>query len=336
VLAGIGLLGIWITANGAKRLLVDRDGSRPNLDGFAGLVAVAVACALALLLNPYGATLLSFLLRTATVPRPEITEWAPLEMTSLPGVLCLVLVGIGLVGLAFSRRRRSPEAVLTLFATILLTFMSNRHYPLLALTLIVAGGEHVADVWGRFTPAPKLPRVARGGLAAASLLAALLLVGLALHRWRCITINSQYFPFPAQVVALLKQSGFRGNLSVPFAWGEYALWHLGPGAKVSIDGRRETVYSDEVYRETLDFERGAGAWDALLKSSTTDLVLTQLGSPTANLMSRTEGWLPLYNDTFCVLFIRTGHPSLERILATQVPKLPDNGEGLCFPAPGYR
>jgi hypothetical protein len=336
VLAGIGILGVWITANGVKRLVADRVRWRPNLDGFAGLVAVAVACALALLLNPYGATLLSFLLRTATVPRPEISEWAPLELTSLPGLLCLVLVVIGLVALAFSRRRRTPEAVLTLFATVLLTFMSNRHYPLFALTLIVAGGEHVADVWGRLMPALGSPRAASRGLAAASLLAALLLVGLSLHRLSCITINAQYFPFPARVVALLKQSGFRGNLAVPFAWGEFALWQLGPGVKVSIDGRRETVYSDETYRETLDFERGTGAWDALLKSSTTDLVLTQIGSPTANLMSRTDGWLPLYKDTFCVLFIRAGHPSLERILETPVPKLPDNGEGLCFPAPGYR
>ena len=121
-------------------------------------------------------------------------------------------------------------------------------------------------------------------------------------RVSCIPINTQYFPFPARAIALLKQSGFRGNLAVPFTWGEYALWHLGPGVKVSIDGRRETVYSDAVYRETLDFEQGTGAWDALLKSGSTDLVLTHIGSPTANLMSHSDGWLPLYHDTFCVLF----------------------------------
>ena len=336
VLAGAGILAVWCMARGAPGLVAYRGRSGPDLGGIVQLAVVAVACVLALLLNPYGAGLLTFLLRTATVPRPEISEWTPLELMSLPGLICLVIVLIGFVGLAFSRRRRSPEAVLTLIATLLLTFMSNRHYPLFALTLIVAGGEHVADVWNRLMPALDSRRAMSRILAAASLAPALLWVALSLPRLTCILISAQYFPFPARAVALLKQSGFRGNLAVPFTWGEYAIWHLGPGVKVSIDGRRETVYSDEIYRETLDFERGTGAWDALLKSSATDLVLTHIGSPTANLMRGTDGWLPLYKDTFCVLFIRAGHPHLERIIAQPVPDLPDNGDGLCFPSPGQR
>jgi hypothetical protein len=336
VLAGAGILGIWIMAKGANQLLADRGPWGPNLGGFVQLVLVAIACALALLLNPYGARLLIFLLRTATVPRPEISEWLPLELTSFPGLICLVLAAIGIIGFAFSRRRRTPESIVTLFATLLLTFMSNRHYPLFALTLIVAGGEHVADVWNRLVPALGAQTAASRGLTTASLAVAVLWLVLSFSRLSCIPINAQYFPFPARVVALLKQSGFRGNLAVPFTWGEYALWHLGPGVKVSIDGRRETVYSDAIYRETLDFEQGTGAWDSLLKSSATDLVLTHIGSPTANLMSRTDGWLPLYNDTFCVLFIRARHPSFDRIVAIPVPGLPDNGDRLCFPAPGPR
>ena len=255
---------------------------------------------------------------------------------SLPGLICLVLAAIGIIGITFTCRRRTPEAMLTLFATLLLTFMSARHYPLFALTLIVAGGEHITDVWNRFVPALDSRSLASRGLTAVSLALALLWLALSFSRVSCIPINPQYFPFPARVVALLKQSGFRGNLAVPFTWGEYAIWHLGPRVKVSIDGRRETVYSDAVYRETLDFERGTGAWDALLKSSSTDLVLTHIGSPTANLMSHSDGWLPLYHDTFCVIFIRAHHPTLERILETPVPELPDNGDGLCFPAPGRR
>jgi hypothetical protein len=336
VLAGCGILGVWIIANGANWLLADRGRTGANLGGFVQLVVVAIACALALLLNPYGVSLLIFLLRTATVPRPEISEWLPLELTSLPGLICLVLVAIGIAGFAFSRRRRAPEAILTLFATLLLTFMSNRHYPLFALTLIVAGGDHVADVWNRFVPGFESRGAASRGFRAVSLAVALVWLALSFSRLSCIPISAQYFPFPARVVALLKQSGFRGNLAVPFTWGEYALWHLGPAVKVSIDGRRETVYSDAIYRETLDFEQGTGAWDALLKSSATDLVLTHIGSPTANLMSRTDGWLPLYNDTFCVLFIRARHPSFDRIVASPVPDLPDNGDGLCFPARGPR
>ena len=151
----------------------------------------------------------------------------------------------------------------------------------------------------------------------------------------CIRIEPYYFPFPARAVALLKRSGIRGNLAVPFDWGEYAIWHLGPSLKVSIDGRRETVYSDRSYRQSRDLERGTGAWDALLRTPpATDLVLAPDGSPTLNLLARTSGWLPLYQDTYCALFVREGLPDLDRLVRTPVPDLPADGRGLCFPAPG--
>jgi hypothetical protein len=112
------------------------------------------------------------------------------------------------------------------------------------------------------------------------------------------------------------------------------LWHLAPGVKVSIDGRRETVYSDETYRQSRDFERGTGVWDAVLKTGPpTDLILTRIGSPTVDLLSRADGWLPLYRDTCCLIFARAGLPSLGQLVQTQVPALPDHGGGLCFPGP---
>src|SRR5207248_600661 len=103
----------------------------------------------------------------------------------------------------------------------------------------------------------------------------LLLMALSVPRFGCIRVEPGYFPFPARAVAWLKQSGIRGNVAVPFDWGEYVLWHLGPGIRVSIDGRRETIYSDKAYRQSLDFERGTGVWDALLKTAPTDLVLAR-------------------------------------------------------------
>jgi hypothetical protein len=112
------------------------------------------------------------------------------------------------------------------------------------------------------------------------------------------------------------------------------IWHLGPGIKVSIDGRRETVYSDEVYRQSRNFERGTGLWDALLKSRpSTDLVLTANGTPTAKFLSQTNGWTALYHDTYALIFVRKNFPGVVQLTGTPVPALPDNGANLCFPAP---
>ena len=35
-----------------------------------------------------------------------------------------------------------------------------------------------------------------------------------------------------------------GRIVTFFDWGEYVIWHFGPRLRVSMDGRRETVYSD--------------------------------------------------------------------------------------------
>jgi hypothetical protein len=46
----------------------------------------------------------------------------------------------------------------------------------------------------------------------------------------------------------LVEAHVQGRLVTWFDWGEYAIWHLSPSVRVSLDGRRETVYSDVVLK----------------------------------------------------------------------------------------
>jgi hypothetical protein len=334
-LAGIAMLGLWIVARIARHIKHDSGTVNRGWGAVLHLGLLGTICGLALLLNPYAAELPRFLLRTATVPRPEITEWAPLGLLSLPGQLYLGLLAICSLGLAGSARRPGLEAILILSAAAVQPLISSRHYPLFALTLVVLGGEHIADVWNRaWVPWASREGPSRG-IAVISLVLSLLLLALSPPRFTCIRIEPFYFPFPARVIAFLKQSNVGGNMAVPFDWGEYVLWQLGPRMKVSNDGRRETLYSELSYRQARDFEHGTGVWDALLKNGpATDFVLAPLGSATVNLLSLSDGWVPLYRDTACVLFVRSRYPGLDRIVLSPVPDLPDNGRGLCFPDPG--
>jgi hypothetical protein len=334
VLAGVGTLVVWILVRAVDAV---RDTGRPlplRLGAVAHLAAVAMACGLALLANPYGAELIGFLLRTATVPRPEIGEWTPLSLLSLPGLLYLILLAIGIAALAGSRRPPRPEAIVLLGLTAILPLVSNRHYPLFALTLVVVCGQHIADLVSTLWPVAQSRLAQCRAVAAASLVVSLVLLSLTPPRLGCIRVEPLDFAFPARAVAFVKRSGFRGNLAVPYDWGEYVLWHLGPGVKVSIDGRRETVYSDESYRQSRDFEHATGVWNALLSTGLpTDLVLASNRSPTTNLLSQADGWLALYQDSFCTIFARAGLPSLGELVRTPLPAVPDDGAGLCFPGP---
>ncbi|QEH32834.1 hypothetical protein OJF2_13180 [Aquisphaera giovannonii] len=333
VLAGVAAVTLWIGVR-LVRVVRQQPTRAARLRAAWPLAALALACGVAPALNPWGFGLVRFLLRTATVPRPEITEWSPLVLTSLPGVIVLGLLATVLVSVAESRRRPLPESLLVLAVSAVLPMVSNRHYPLFALAMIVLGGGSIAKMWDRATSSLSPGRGGGGPVAAAGLAAALILAALVPGRLRCVRLDPYFFSFPARAVEYLRLGGADGNMAVPFDWGEYVLWQLGPKVKVSMDGRRETLYSDEAYRQSRDFERGTGAWDALLRTGPpTDIVLTPLGSPTMNLLARTDGWTALYRDRCCVVFVRKGYPGLDRLTKTPVPGLPDDGDGLCFPGP---
>ncbi len=227
-----------------------------------------------------------------------------------------------------SSRPRRPEAVLLFIVAALAPLLARRHYPLFALALVVLAAEHIADLSERVLRTARLDFGRNRPIEAIGFGLPLLLIVLSLPRLRCIALEPLY---PARAVALLKQANVRGNLAVFYDWGEFALWHLGPDIKVSIDGRRETVYSDKSFWQSMDFQHGTGDWDALLKTTVTDLALVPRKSATSNLLSRTGGWLRLYEDTFCSLFVHAELPIRGRLEATAAPDISPDGRGLCFP-----
>jgi hypothetical protein len=132
-------------------------------------------------------------------------------------------------------------------------------------------------------------------------------------------------------VSVLRESGVSGNLAVHFDWGEYAIWHLAPALKVSLDGRRETVYDEEIYSANIQFIFGVGDWDRLLDDHPTDLALIPRHLPVYNLLLLKPGWSPVYEDSVAAVFARDGSPLAARIRATPPADLPPDGDGLRFP-----
>jgi hypothetical protein len=330
-LAGLGILLLWFFTHLAFVLLRARQPRALSLSKLAMPVAVSV---LATLLNPYGVELLVFLLRTATVARPDITEWRPIVIMTPLGAMYIAILGVAVAALVYSRRERCPALITLFVCASLLPLMAVRHTQLFALVVAVLAGEHIGDAWGRVSSGRQSNRSAAGAngprpwLAGLSLIGAVVLVGLALPNFSCIR---PYPVYARRAIALLKQSGVSGNLAVHFTWGEYAIWHLSPGIKVSVDGRRETVYSDEIRRENLDFRMGTGDWDALLSKHETNLALVSKKFPVFNLMQLKPDWILVYEDSVSGLFVQRGSPLVEQIQETDPPALANTGAGVCFP-----
>ena len=337
-LAGIGILVLWSFAHLAFVLLRARRPAVVISPSTLVILLAVMASVLATFLNPYGVQLLNFLLRTATGVRPEITEWQPLVIMSKYGATYMTILAVAVAGLVYSRRKRFP-ALIALFACVsLLPLMAYRHGSLFALAVAVVAGEHIGDAWDRLSSGRRSSkdisevRRPRPWLTGLSFAGAIVLVGLALPHFDCIRLDPQSgVRYPARAVALIKQSGISGNLAVYFDWGEYALWHLSPRIKVSLDGRRETVYSPETYIKNWKFYMGTGDWDALLREHETQLALVTKQHAVFNLMRLVPGWLLVYEDPLSGLFVRDGSPLVEHIQGADPPALPYDAAGLCFP-----
>jgi hypothetical protein len=112
--------------------------------------------------------------------------------------------------------------------------------------------------------------------------------------------------YPVAAVRRLAESGGEGNVAVPLEWGGYALWHLAPRVKVSLDGRFATVYPHEVVERNFAFYSGRDDWQRLIELHRTDAVLawTRALPPIRSV----PGWRVAYGDPVATLIVREGGP----------------------------
>jgi hypothetical protein len=266
---GLGLLTMWTAitaweASGAERRRVGL--------AWAGSVAGT-------LVTPYGLELWHFIGTTVRMSRPDITEWGPLWDHPLLALLVWIPVTVTL-GL-YAWRVRAPRLAET--AVILMLAVASvkvvRLVPLYALwsVLLVSGPSRPE----RRGTEMRVPRWFDAGLTA--LVIGLLAVTTGTTR-PCIDMPEvEVMPDP-QVLASLEQARPTGRMVTFFDWGQAALFHLGPSLKVSVDGRRETIYSPETLAEQYAIMHGTDEGIASLQRLAPDYVWLPL--PTSEATAR--------------------------------------------------
>ncbi|MCK7527911.1 MAG: hypothetical protein MZV64_65070 [Ignavibacteriales bacterium] len=100
--------------------------------------------------------------------------------------------------------------------------------------------------------------------------------------------------YPAKAIEFIKINNLKGNLLVPFNWGSYAFWKLYPRCLVSIDGRFEEVYPNEVYHDISNFTFYYKGWEKALEKYKNDIILIETGSKTLNELMKVRDWALVY------------------------------------------
>jgi hypothetical protein len=251
------LHGGWITGGGALGLHAVIRSVRAPAQATRWL-ALGWASLGATLLNPYGTGLWQFLAATVRSTRPDISEWAPFSLHEPPIMWVSVIAPLALVALLLRSRTNRPtlETCAVIALLVAAGIRVSRVAPLVCPACIALLGPSIRKAWG------DLARLSAPTPAAATILFLPSVFALAtapgpIHRaLSCLPIEADWAP---DRTAAAQLAGRDGRLWTTFDWGEYAIWQFGPALRVSIDGRRETVYSESVIAWHRSVERGDDA-----------------------------------------------------------------------------
>ena len=328
--AWVNLHGGWIVGGGvlAAWAVFTLPGSASRREK-VGLLLVGALALAATLVNPYGWHMWEFLRSTVGFGRAEITDWQPVFRLGAQYVALWVVLACA-AALGATRAWRSGEWELRRLAVVAMlgvgSFRVSRLLAFFAIAILLLLGREIGaaiQAW-RGAPRPQAGPPNRYAAVAAMLIATLLILGggaMTARSVSCVRMG-EGDPEP-DVVQFVKQHQFVGRLAVWFDWGEYAIWHFAPDLTVSIDGRRETVYSNDVMQKHLRFYYVASARDEFLAEARPDHIWLPPNLPVVASLEA-AGWVPVFTGPRSVWLSRAG---------TRVDAVPVEIGARCFPGP---
>jgi len=323
-LSGLGLIAIYII------------GETINKKRTIKYLSIFIVSSLVTLINPYGIQFWLFMSEAVTMPRPYITEWQPLNLfdslTNWIGFkifLTVVIVGYAFK-LASGTRKFDWTKIIVLLVTFYLSIKHQRHCMFFIITAAIFGYEYFYQllnyIWNKLkiNLENKLNFINSNlGIFTVYTIQYIPLViiigGLCLMNKPTIKVPETMYPVHA--VEFIKINKLNGNLLTCFNWGSYVLWKLYPQCLVSIDGRYEEVYPNNIYEEISTFSSGISGWDKVLSKYKNDIILIYTNSKTYKKLKKLKNWKLIYQDKWASVFI----PTKLNKLKWNMPKIKTHG-----------
>ena len=312
-IVGLAALGVWMIGEAWQRW----SGRRTILLAAVGLLSLG-----ATLLNPYGYGLWQFLGETVRAERPDITDWKPL--LQLPAAILVIESVLPLVAVVavWQRGVRGKTVgrdltVLTLLAVA--TVRVGRVDAFLQAAIGVLLAPQIISLLNRIdVPARSIFRRASLPVGAMTLLLAVYLGVTAVQNVRVVRVEGRWIP-DRDAAMFLRDHRPGARVLTWFDWGEYALWHLSPSdIRVSMDGRRETVYSERVLADHHRFYEGHADMIDYPDRIGADHVWLPANFQMVDRLTE-RGWTKVLETEKSVVLARSGNPAGHSAITTDGP-----------------
>jgi len=309
-LVGGGILALWTAATALV-------GSRQHA---VWCTVIGGASLAATLLNPYGLQLLTLLRDTVGLERADIVEWQPVYVLGWESwVPWIVTAALGVTGIVLADREEcGAERVVCLIALAAMSAMVARVQAFFALGVLFLIGPVIARAF-QAARAVEVTPVARPSSRVAGMFAFAVAAGALVITTTNVThlrIDPRWTP-EAGAVSFLNGQPEGRRVLIWFDWGGYALWHLSPRMRISMDGRRETVYSPDLQDRHLRFYFDAPGGASLPIDLAADYVWIPRSLPAVHRLDA-DGWRRIYQGQQSVIFGRATLPETNAgvVLAT--------------------
>jgi hypothetical protein len=314
-IVGLAVLGVWMMGD-----VWQRRSSRWTLT----LAAVAALVLLATLLNPYGPGLWRFVAETVRLDRPDVTDWKPLlqlppAILVVESILPLVAIAALLSGRVW--RRVPPRDIAVLVLLSVATFRVGRVDAFLQAAIAILLAAPIITLLNGIDLNARLFRRASAPVGGLALIVAAYVAVTGISSVRVIEVGGPWIP-DRTAAAFLRENSPGARVLTWFDWGEYALWQLSPsGIRVSMDGRRETVYSARVLRDHERFYQGHADMVDYPERIGADHVWLPSRLPIIEPLKR-RGWIPVLDTGQSVVLSRgTGPISAPAVIPPSGPDI---------------
>jgi hypothetical protein len=268
--------------------------------------ALVLCCLLAASLNPSGLKTFLYPLTYAfdtSSPYRGLGEWlGPFREGGIRSPLFFIFMwapALALLYLLPPVRRATGvplEGLLLTALTLAMALTSRRFIPLFGMSLALLLAPLVALACRRLL------------LEKYAALAALPLLAWGFHRLAPYPLQAApafhyltaEYSYPVDLLDFIEANGIRGNVWSYYNWGGYLHWRTDGGLKVFIDGRADTVYHAEAYREYVAVLGSQPDWIARVEASGAEYMLWPHfrgdGRDKLRELVATGRWRPVYRD----------------------------------------